>query len=903
MLLRCTGSILLLSSALIAAERGQDVYQSKILPVLEQYCYDCHSDGVKKGRFSMDEHADYAALLKDQKHWDHVRQMMVTQVMPPLDKEEPSQQQRDEIVQWIDGNVFYSDPARPDPGHVTLRRLNRTEYDNTIRDVFQLQDYRLSAEFPPDDTGYGFDNIASVLKLSPLLMEKYLRAARKVSERVMEIRYPERADLELGSNKFTDRKNQADFRDGAIWFTKPSSAVTYFKVPSDGIYSFTAHAAQAPAGDEPAKLRVKLDDKVLGEFEVEKEWRKGGGYQHVHFSGKLSRGNHKLSIGFENDFYDEKAPAGRQDRNLSVDKVDVSGPSGTVRPEDSAFLRWLDPTLNAALPSLNLSGEDLLPGEGPSTHDVGAMILASNGYVRYPLEIHEAGRYRFKLKLGSMQAGKDAAHWELRLGEKVLKAGEITAKNQAPQWFELETELPMGTHDMRVAFTNDYYDAATNQDRNLWVHEVNIVGPLNATQQSSALPLPQLVQRMGERIFRRPLGAEENEKWNSFATACTKAGEGTRGTVGLLIEGMLSSPAFLFRPAPQPAGERIGNSELIDESSLASRLSYFLWAAPPDEELQRLAREGKLRANLDQTVRRMLQDWRAYSLQDDFAGQWLQLRDTDMVNPSKRYAPDWDGSNAYYMRVETQKFFEHILKENRSVIEFLNGDYTFLNKRLAKWYELEAPELKGMSDSKTFTKVSLKGTQRAGLLTQGSILAITSNPTRTNIVRRGKFLLENILGTPPPPVPGDVPPLNEEKLRRSKLTLRQEFEAHREAVNCAGCHAFLDPMGFALEQYDALGRFRTKDHGQPVDSAGQLVRGQKFADFAQLRDILVRDQADDFLRSLTENLLTYALGRGLEYYDRAAVTEIMAKTKQREWKFQELILHVCQSVPFQRMRI
>jgi hypothetical protein len=248
------------------------------------------------------------------------------------------------------------------------------------------------------------------------------------------------------------------------------------------------------------------------------------------------------------------------------------------------------------------------------------------------------------------------------------------------------------------------------------------------------------------------------------------------------------------------------------------------------------------------------------------------------------------------MKRESQSFFDHILRENLSIIDFLNADYTFVNEKLAKYYGLR--QVKGDK----FQKISLQGTPRGGILTQGSILTLTSTPTRTSPVKRGKYLLENILGTPPPPAPGGVPPLDDKQVRMSNLTLREQFAQHRSNASCAGCHAFLDPMGFAFENYDAIGRWRDQEKNHPIDASGTLVRGQQFKDLSELRTILARDMADNFTRNLAENLLTYALGRGLSYSDKPAVQEIAVRTKASGYKFQDMILAVCESVPFQKMR-
>jgi hypothetical protein len=338
-------------------------------------------------------------------------------------------------------------------------------------------------------------------------------------------------------------------------------------------------------------------------------------------------------------------------------------------------------------------------------------------------------------------------------------------------------------------------------------------------------------------------------------------------------------------------------SALIDEYSLASRLSYFIWSAPPDDKLLQLAAKGELRKNLATEVKRMLGDWRAYSLADDFAGQWLQLRDVEIADVDTRRFPEFKGGISSSMKKETQSFFNHLLSQNLPVIEFLSADYTFLNEKLARFYDI-----KGVKGDK-YQKVSLQGTPRGGILTQGSLLLVTSNPTRTSPVKRGKFLLENILGTPPPPAPGGVAPLDEKKERFGNLTLRQQFAEHRSNASCAGCHAFLDPLGFAFENYDAIGRWRTEEKKQPIDASGSLVRGQTFKDLAELRAILVRDMAGQFTKNLAENLMTYALGRGLEYSDKPGVLAVLKQSETTSHKFQDLILAICQSVPMQRMRV
>lgn len=888
-------------SADVVSARGQDAYRASIQPLLEKYCYECHADGVDKGDFALDEHQDYSALRTDLVMWDHVRQQIVTHVMPPVkEKVQPTLRERDELVAWIDDAVFWVDPQRADPGHVTYRRLNRVEYNNTIRDAL-LIDLRPADEFPPDDSGYGFDNIGDVLSLSPMLMEKYLRAARRVAAGAMKVRAPEHAHVLVDSGRFWNQKGETSEWEGVRWFNNTAEIAANVKVPADGTYRLMFQVAATQAGDEPARMRAALGGQELGVFDVTRAFRgRKGGWQSIKHEVRLKRGETKLTVAFLNDFYDPQNPdPNRRDRNLALDEVQVDGPFGLTAPQPSRFLQWLLDGRPVGAPALELSGEDFEKGEGESRLDTGAIELATQGYVRHTLELDQAGSYRFKVKAGALQAGQEHAKFDVRIAGRTLAAFAVTARDQAPQWFECVADLPAGRHELQLWFLNDYYDEKARADRNLWVHEVT-VSRGSGNEAVGRDQMPGVIGKLGSRLFRRPVTDIERDKWVRFANEAIATGESPLGALGFVLEGMLVSPSFLFRGGAQPVGETQDGSALIDEYSLASRLSYFLWCAPPDDRLLQLAARGELRSNLASEIRRMIGDWRGRSMAEHFAGQWLQLRDMDVVSPSTRRFPEFKSGTASAMKKETQLFFDHILRENRSVIEFLNGDYTFLNGPLARYYGIPGP--KGGERDK-FEKVSLKGTPRAGVLTQGSILTLTSNPTRTSPVKRGKFLLENILGTPPPPAPGDAPPLDDRRVDMERLTLRQQFEAHRADPGCAGCHAFLDPMGFAFENFDAVGRWREQDKGHRVDASGQLVRGQRFANLQELREILVRDMSGDFVRSLAENLLTFALGRGLGFQDRPAVNEIVKRTRAAEHRFQDMIIAVCESVPFQRMRV
>jgi hypothetical protein len=880
------------------ATRGQAAFDHKIKPLLEKYCYDCHSDGTDKGDFTLDEHTDYAAMRADFVLWDHVRQQLITHVMPPEKKDKPTLQERDDLVAWIDNSVFWFDPTKPDPGHVTARRLNRTEFNNTIRDLLYV-DTRPAKEFPPDDSGYGFDNIGDVLSLSPMLMEKYLRASQEVAADAFDVSTPEHADVELTAKKMWSHKGKTDESDGVRWFHSEAEAMGKFTAPASGSYLVTVHVAATEAGNEPAKIALRVNDKDVSTYDVTTRWKDDKGpWQRITKTVQLNAGESRISVAFLNDHSDPMNPdASKRDRNVALDKIDIQGPSGLLAPRGSKFLRWLIGDKPVGLPVLQLSGEDFDKGEGDAGRDTGAMSLASSGYIKHGVEITEAGKYKFTLKVGAQQAGDEPAKTELRIAGKTVGAFSVTAKNQAPQWFHVETDLPTGNHELQVWFMNDFYDPATKQDRNLWIHQVKVEGPLGKSTGIQVAEVPALIERLGTRLFRRPIHDDEKAKWQAFADLAIKEGESPLGALRYTLEGMIVSPAFLFRISPQPTVAPKNGIADIDEYSLANRLSYFLWSSPPDDKLLQLAAKNELRKNLATEVNRMIGDYRGWALTEDFAGQWLQLRDMDIVSPDARRFPEWKGGIAYAMKRESQTFFDHILRGNRSVIDFLNADYSFMDRKLANFYGIQ-----GVKSDK-FEKVSLQGTTRGGILTHGSILTLTSEQTRTSPVKRGKYLLENILGTPPPPAPGGVPPLDEKKARFSDLTLREQLAEHRSNASCAGCHAFLDPLGFAFENYDAIGRFRAEEKKHSIDASGTLVRGQQFKDLTELRTILARDMADDFTRNLAENLLTYALGRGLGYSDKPAVHEIVRRTKISGYKLQDMILAICESVPFQKMRV
>jgi mono/diheme cytochrome c family protein len=424
---------------------------------------------------------------------------------------------------------------------------------------------------------------------------------------------------------------------------------------------------------------------------------------------------------------------------------------------------------------------------------------------------------------------------------------------------------------------------------------IYIVQPTDKNKDECAR---KILDNFARKAYRRAVRPEEVERLiTRFVKEAEAQGDSFDKGIELALEAILTSPHFLFRVERDNWTRRGDGTNPVNEYELASRLSYFLWSSMPDDELLTLAQQGELRknANLEAQVRRMLRDGKSGALVENFAGQWLQLRNLRNMTPDPGQFPTFDESLRSAMLQETEQFFAAIMNEDRSVLEFLDADFTFLNERLAKHYGIAG--VKG----EQFRRVKLSGVPRGGVLTQASILTLTSNPTRTSPVKRGKWILENILGTPPPPPPPGAGELSEDKKVVLSGTLRQRMEQHRANPNCAVCHQRLDPLGFGFENFDAIGAWRERDGKFPIDSSGTLPSGQSFKGPVELKAILKKQQ-DAFGRCLAEKMLTYAVGRGLEPYDRCVVDQIAAELARNQYKFSSLVSEIVRSDPFQKRR-
>lgn len=734
-------------------------FETDLRPFFDQYCNDCHGER-KRGGLDLRGYTDTASVTANRKVFEAVLQNLEGRLMPPENKPQPAPDDRARVVAWLQRELFHVDCTRADPGRVTIRRLNRTEYNHTIRDLVGV-DFHPADDFPMDDVGYGFDNIGDVLSLPPVLFEKYLAAAGRILDRAVVTGAPPAPTRRLAHGQLA---GGVDTGDGRRTLTSQGEIAAEHDFPAPGEYRLRVAAAGDQAGPDPVRLGLDLDRNRLRDFAVTAS---AGGLEICEALVTIpAAGRRRIAVAFLNDYYRPEDPdPARRDRNLHLAWIEVVGPIPTPPPE--------------------------LP------------------------ESHR-----------------------------------------------------------RLFFARPADDS-----------------PAAATACAR-----ELLARFAGRAYRRPLTDSELDRLVALYARARADGENFEGGVKVACHAVLVSPHFLFRGELQAEPDNPQAVHPVNEFALASRLSYFLWSTMPDEELFRLAGAGTLRANLAAQVQRLLRDPKARALVDNFAAQWLQFRNLEVAAPDPATFPGFNDALRSAMRREAELFAERILREDRSVLEFLDADWTFVNGPLARHYGLADVE------GDAFRQVNLSGPRRGGVLTQGSFLTITSNPTRTSPVKRGKWVLENLLNTPPPAPPANVPLLDESGAAQLTGTLRQRFEQHRADPLCAACHALMDPIGFGFENYDGVGAWRDQDGGFAVDPSGQLVSGETFQGPDELKRILLTTKREEFLRCLASKLLTYALGRGLEHYDRCAVDDVVATLKAGELRFSALVEGVVNSVPFQKRR-
>ena len=537
----------------------------------------------------------------------------------------------------------------------------------------------------------------------------------------------------------------------------------------------------------------------------------------------------------------------------------------------------------------------------------GFLGLSSRADVWADYQAPMAGDYEIDIRAKAQQFGSEPAKMELRIDGKVVRTFDVTGEMKQQDYVH-KLKLDPGRRRIQASFINDAY-VAKKGDRNLYVGRFAITRPADRSKlvqfvrhfpgqgrgvRESAVAV---LRPFMTRAFRRPVTDDDVNRFVDIVEMASGDGEVFEQGIQYAVQAVLVSPEFLFRVETDARPDDPMADRPVTDYELASRLSYFLWSSMPDEELFRLAERGELRQPdmLKRQVVRLLSDSKSRALVDHFAGQWLNLQMLDELTPDPNVFPDFDVALRKDMQQESLLVFQAIMQDDRSVLDFLDADFTFMNQRLARHYGVNS--VKGDE----FQKVSLNAQQRAGILTHASILTLTSNPDRTSPVKRGKWILENILGESPPPPPPGVPELEETRKGNPNASMREQLELHRADPGCASCHRTMDVLGFGFENFDAIGRWRDKDGSQTIDSSGKLPSGEAFSGPAELVRLLKGRRAE-FARCLSEKMLTYALGRGLEYYDRCATDVILKRLNDNDYRFSELVLGIVTSKPFQKRR-
>ena len=744
--------------------------------VIDRYCVGCHNDRLKSGAVALTASAKTPA--DNPELWEKVVRKLRPRYMPPAGIPRPDESTYQSLVSSLESSLDAAAAAKPNPGRTdTFRRLNRTEYQNAIRDLLAV-DVDVTSMLPSDESSYGFDNI-TVGDLSPTLLEQYVATARKVSR--LAIGSPIRSPGGDTINYPPDLTQEEHF-DGLPFGTR-GGAVVHHTFPLDAEYEIQLRLQRdrnehVEGLTDTHEVELMLDGERLQLFTV-KPPPQGKDHHlvdnHLHVRVPVKAGPHVVAIAFPK----------KQSVLLETER----------QPYQAHFNMDRHPRIQPALYSISING---------------------------PYAAHGAG------------------------------------------------------------------DTPSR-------HRIFVCRPANAGEEDACAK--RILATVTRRAYRRPVTDADLAAPLKFYKDARAEG-GFEAGIEMALRSVLVSPEFLFRVEQDPAGVAPRTAYRIGDLELASRLSFFLWSSIPDDELLDAAVSGKLKspAALEQQVRRMLADTRSRALVVNFADQWLYLRNLASVTPDMRLFPDFDDNLRQAFRQETELLFESVMRDDRSVLDLLRARYTFVNERLAKHYGI--PNVYGSR----FRRIELgEDSMRGGLLRQGSILTVTSYATRTSPVIRGKWVLANILGVPPPPPPAVVPALKENGGIGKFVSVRQRLAEHRNNPACSGCHQLMDPIGFSLENYDAVGRWRVAEEGKPVDSAGGLPDGSKFDGVAGLEKALLA-RPEVFASTFTEKLLTYALGRGIEYYDGPAVRKVVKDASAHHFRFSAFILGIVNSTPFQMRR-
>jgi len=789
---------------------------SEARALLDRYCVACHNARTRTADLALDEgNLDLSRVGDAAATWEHVVRRLRAEAMPPAGRPRPDAVTSRAFVSWLEHELDQAAGAHPNPGRPAIHRLNRVEYANAIRDLFDLE-VDVHALLPADDEQHGFDNIADVLSVSPTLIERYLSAAQRISRLVVG---------DLGVRPVTETypvhggMNQEEAMSLDLPLGSRGGVAIEHNFPVDGEYLIRVTLRKQEYGytrglGQPHQVDLRLDGVRLNTFTVGREWEHGQ-LPPMGYAGKFEQ------------VYD-----------------------------GNSFPEWERYALNAD------KGLEIRTTVTGGRHQVGVAFDRRSGLPEGILPLpHDRSSYSY---------GQD----EMQDGNPAVSGIEISGPYN-----------PSGAADLPSR-------------RALFVCNPPVAGSTAAARVDAPCARETLAT-LARRAYRRPPSDADIDTLMAFYEAGRTEG-GFDAGIQAAVERLLVDPDFLFRIETDPPGVGLGTAYRISDLDLASRLSFFLWSSIPDDELLDLAAREQLGepAVLDRQVARMLADPRAGALVENFAGQWLQLRKLRNAAPDTATYTAFDENLRDAMRRETELFLEHELREDNPLVNILRADYTFANERLARHYGI--PDVYGPH----FRRVTYPDETRGGLLGHASLLTITSYANRTSPVVRGTWLLENILGTPPSPPPPDVPSLPSARDPDVPATMRERLAQHRTNAVCASCHNTIDPLGFALESYDAIGRWRATegggtpfDTGVPIDPSGTMIDGTEVRGLPGLRDVILSRQ-DQFVETVTEKLLTYALGRTLEHPDMPVVRQIARQTSPDDLTWSLLISAIVKSPPF-----
>jgi len=767
--------------------------------LLNKYCVTCHNEKLRTAELLLDK-ANVDNLAENPDLWEKVLKKVRTSAMPPAKAPRPDAATSQGFADYLETTLDKMAFANPNPGRSVVHRLNRAEYSNAVRDLLGVE-VDGAAVLPADDSGRGFDNLAKLLNVSPVLMERYMSAASKIA--TMAVGDP--TVLPVGHTyQVSDKLYQYEQVSEDLPFGSRGGIAVKHVFPVDGEYVVKA------------KL-VRNDDGII----------RG-----------LTGAAHQLDVRVDGARVAQFSVGGKR-----------FGESGPEHNRNGTYYRGHpDQTAYEFLADDELVGRFTAKA---GSHTVGVAFRAKAGEMEGLLENFPAPMVQ---DIGDWKGGDPAI-------ASITIDGPFNPKGVS--------ETPSRT-------------------------KIFTCHPTAVAEQDACAQ--KILSSLARRAYRRPVSDKDVVALNKLYKD-GKADGGFEGGVRMAIQGILVSPEFLFRIERDPAGAAPDSTYQLSDLDLASRLSFFLWSSIPDDELLSLAEKNKLHSSevLEAQVKRMMADPKASALVENFAGQWLYLRNLRMVSPDPSVFPDFDDNLRAAFEKETSLFFGSMLREDRSALDLLRADYTYMNERLARHYGVQ-----GIYGS-NFRRVAVSDEMRKGLLGQGSLLTVTSRASRTSPVLRGKWVLENLLGTPPPPPPPGVPPLEEKGEKAANRSMRERMTDHQTNPVCSNCHSRMDPIGFALDTFNAIGQWRTEDNGAKIDTAVTLMDGTKFSGADGLKKVLL-SKPEQFVGTLTEKLMTYALGRELEYYDYPVVRKIVQDAKGRDFKFSAIITGIVKSTPFQMRR-